>query len=109
MADRRYCVADLCWPEVNLCVEYDSELYHATPERRRSDARRRSTLVVLGYTVITVTIDQMRDGGAFNRLAKQIAKLLGKYLRYVDPEFTHKHLQVRSELMALVAQENEGQ
>ena len=40
------------------------------------------------------------DSGAFNRLAHQIAKLLGKRLRYEDPQFTRSHLALREELFA---------
>lgn len=98
LADRSYCKGDLCWPDKNLCIEYDSELHHADHDRRESDARRRSTLISLGYTVITVTPGQIADGGAFNRLAHQVAKLTGKRLRYEDPGFTHAHLALREEL-----------
>ncbi len=100
MADRGYCKGDLCWPERHLCLEYDSELYHADAERRDSDARRRGTLIALDYAVVTVTTGQVMDSGAFNRLAHQIAKLLGKRLRYEDPQFTRSHLALREELFA---------
>ncbi|WP_232050886.1 endonuclease domain-containing protein [Arabiibacter massiliensis] len=98
LADRRYCECDLCWPEANLVVEYDSKLYHTDPERQESDSRRRGTLVSLGFTVLTVSRMQVMDGGAFNRLAHQVANLTGKRLRYVDPGFTRSHLTLRDEL-----------
>lgn len=98
VADRAYCVCDLCWPEVKLCVEYDSAQYHGDPDRQESDARRRSTLLALGYTVVTVTRGQVMDAGAFNRLAHQLAKQIGKRLRYRDPGFTRKHRALRTEL-----------
>lgn len=98
LADRTHCECDLCWPGSNLAVEYDSALYHLNPARQESDARRRGTLVSLGFTVLTVSRKQVMDGGAFNRLAHQIANLTGKRLRYVDPEFTRAHLVLREEL-----------
>lgn len=98
LADRTYCECDLCWPGSNLAVEYDSVLYHLDPDRQESDARRRGTLVSLGFTVLTVSRKQVVDGGAFNRLAHQIANLTGKRLRYVDPGFTRAHLALREEL-----------
>ena len=52
------------------------------------------------YAVVTVTTGQVMDSGAFNRLAHQIAKLLGKRLRYEDPQFTRSHLALREELFA---------
>ena len=102
LADRTYCACDLCWPEARLAVEYDSRLHHADPERQESDARRRSTLTSLGFTVVTVSRAQAMDSGSFNRLAHQLAKLLGKRLRYVDPGFTHTHLGLRDELLEAV-------
>jgi len=38
------------------------------------------------------------DSASFNRLARQIANLTGKRLRYVDPGFTRAHLALREEL-----------
>lgn len=102
MADRKHCVCDLCWPESKLAAEYDSELHHVDPERRESDARRRSTLITLGFTVVTVSKGQVMDSAAFNRLAHQLAKRLGKRLRYVDPGFTRAHLELRAELFEAI-------
>lgn len=102
LADRSYCKADLCWPGKSICVEYDSDLYHRDLERQESDARRRSTLAALDFLVITVTPGQVMDSGAFNRLAHQLAKLTGKRLRYVDPGFTHTHLELRAELFEAI-------
>lgn len=102
LADRTYCACDLCWPEARLAVEYDSRLHHADPERQESDARRRGTLTSLGFTVVTVSRAQLMDSGSFNRLSHQLAKLLGKRLRYVDPGFTHTHLALRDELLEAV-------
>lgn len=99
LADRTYCLCDLCWPLARLCVEYDSRLYHLDSDRQESDARRRATLSALGFVVVTVARGQVMDSGSFNRLAHQLAKLTGKRLRYRDPAFTHRHLELRKELM----------
>ena len=100
LVDRSYCLCDLCWPRAKLAVEYDSRLHHADPDRQSSDARRRATLVTLGFTVLTVLPGQVTDGAAFNRLAHQVAKLTGKRLRYHDPEFTRTHLELKRQLFA---------
>ena len=102
LADRAYCACDLCWPEAMLAVEYDSQLYHVDPQRQESDARRRSTLIALGFTVVTVSRAQVMDGRSLNRLAHQLAKIVGKRLRYRDPQFTHAHRELRDELFAAV-------
>lgn len=47
LADRSYCLCDLCWPEANLAVEYDSRLHHSEPGRQaamRDGAARSSRL-----------------------------------------------------------------
>ena len=98
--DRSYCRPDLYWPEHRLCLEYDSALYHQNPEQQESDARRRNSLITLGYTVLTVSPHQVTDPALFNRLAKQIADLLGKRLRYTDPAFTRAHLHLRASLFS---------
>lgn len=102
LADRSYCECDLCWPAARLVVEYDSRLHHSDADRRESDARRRNTLIALGFTVATVSADQVLDGGSFNRLAHQLANRLGKRLRYVDPQFTRAHLALRDELLQAI-------
>ena len=48
--------------------------------------------------MITVFPGHITDSGAFNRLARQVAKLTGKRLRYHDPAFTRKHLELREQL-----------
>lgn len=105
LADRSYCRCDLCWPSRKLAVEYDSRLRHEDLAKQESDARRRSTLIALGFTVVTVFPPQVMDGGAFNRLARQLAKLTGKRLRYEDPGFTRKHLALREQLFEGMATE----
>lgn len=98
IADRGLCRCDLCWPDAKLAVEYDSKRFHSDQVRRKSDASRRSTLIALGFTVVTAYPDHVLDSGAFNRLARQLAKLTGKRLRYEDPGFTRKHLELREQL-----------
>ncbi|MDO4291054.1 MAG: hypothetical protein Q4C41_07500 [Eggerthellaceae bacterium] len=98
LLDRSFCIGDACWPCEKLVCEYDSDEFHGAAERRESDERRRNALTAVGYTVVGITRGQLMDSGAFNRLARQIAKILGKRLRYRDPGFTHAHLALRSEL-----------
>lgn len=96
--DRSHYRADLCWPDFRLCLEYDSASYHLSPEQQESDARRRNSLIVLGYIVMTVSPHQLTDSASFNRLAQQVAAFIGKRLRYIDPKFTRAHLALRAEL-----------
>ena len=104
LADRAYCVCDLCWPEAKLCVEYDSARYHVDPRSARQRRAKAQHADRVGATpVVTVTRGQVMDAGAFNRLAHQLAKQTGKRLRYSDPDFTRKHRALRSELLQTFA------
>lgn len=108
LADRVYCLCDLCWPDQRLALEYDSDMYHSSVDRRESDSRRRNTLLSLGFTVVSVSRGQVMDGGALNRLAHQVAKQLGWRLRYKDPDFTRAHLALRSDLFASLGFSGDG-
>ena len=96
-ARRRY-VLDLYWPELKLDIEYDSNAFHAHEEKLLLDSRRRAALEAMGITSVNVASEQIRNSGAFNELAKQLAALANHRLRYKDPDFTRAHLQLRIEL-----------
>ena len=72
---------DLLWPEANLCVEYDSDMYHTGSQKIAHDARRRNALVSLGFTVITATKKQVMSIPGLDQLAFQVAKGIGMRLR----------------------------
>lgn len=96
-ARKRY-VLDLYWPELKLDVEYDSNAFHAHEEKMLLDSRRRAALEAMGITSVNVASEQVRNSGAFNELAKQLAALANHRLRYKDPDFTKAHLQLRHDL-----------
>ncbi|WP_294418093.1 hypothetical protein [uncultured Senegalimassilia sp.] len=96
-AKRRY-ILDLYWPELKLDVEYDSDAFHAHEEKMLLDGRRRAALEAMGITSVNVASGQVRNSGAFNELAKQLAVLANHRLRYKDPDFTKAHLKLRDEL-----------
>ena len=43
---------DFHWPELRLIVETDGDAWHATPRRRRADARRDAHALVLGWRTL---------------------------------------------------------
>lgn len=98
LGTRRRYVLDLYWPELKLDVEYDSDSFHAHEEKMLLDGRRRAALEAMGITSVNVVSEQVRDSGAFNELAKQLAVLANHRLRYKDPDFTKAHLKLRDEL-----------
>lgn len=52
---RELCRLDLAYPHHRVCVEYDGELFHTSPEQQAADAARRGWLLENGWTVIVVT------------------------------------------------------
>jgi very-short-patch-repair endonuclease len=52
---------DLAYPEHRIALEYDSDRWHAGVRRRHADAQRRNRLRAVGWTVIEVTPDHLRD------------------------------------------------
>ena len=81
VAQRSCARADLCWPEQKVDVEYDSIQWHADVCSMNSDKSRANALAHMGYRVIFVTHQQMKDQCLFDVLAKDIARALGMRLR----------------------------
>lgn len=72
---------DLLWSEANLCVEYDSDMFHTGSQKIAHDARRRNALASLGFTVITATKSQVASISGLDQLASQVARGIGVRLR----------------------------
>ncbi|WP_157674090.1 DUF559 domain-containing protein [Agrococcus carbonis] len=67
---------DISWPLLKLGVEYDGE-HHDDPAQHERDRVRRERLRALGWNVIVVTRDDLRDGGA--RILQQIVAAHRRY------------------------------
>lgn len=86
---QNYYIADLCWPEKKLVVEYDSDL-HLTSSEVAHDAAKRRALEAAGYKVITVTKLQLDSSLEMERIAKAIARHLGIRLRSQASDFERR-------------------
>jgi very-short-patch-repair endonuclease len=51
---------DFAWPEFRVAVEYDGVDWHNDPEAVRNDRRRRLALQDVGWTVISMTFEDVR-------------------------------------------------
>ena len=87
---KSFLVADIFWPEHNLCVEYQSTQFHTGADRIDSDARRRTALEDLGITVVEVTASQALSKSSMNEIAHVLAKKMGKRIR-PEPKWKAKH------------------
>ena len=81
MAGRSYVELDFFFPGHNVSLEYESNAFHACPEKVSSDARRNNTLRALGLTVINLTWDQVRNPILLEGVMRQTALALRKKLR----------------------------
>lgn len=93
LTDNEFFVADICWPEAKLVVEYDSNA-HLSPEILAHDAQKRGALEADGYMVVTVTKLQLDDPGEMFRIAYRIARRLGRRLRIQVPDFPSRQTEL---------------
>ena len=94
-ASRAYYLCDLFWPDYDLAVEYDSDLYHTGSERIASDSKKRNTLTSLGIVIITVTTQQIHSSTETEKIARLVAGNMEKRLRISKPDFIDAHRTLR--------------
>lgn len=75
-----YVVADLCWPEFMLILEYNGYEWHATPTAMDGDASRNEGLRDAGWMVREVTSGLLTDPVALDMLLGKVAARLGREL-----------------------------
>ncbi len=95
-----YVVADICWPEKKVLVEYDGRASHLSPYRQTADSRKKEALVRAGWRVFTVTYPQFSGVTEFDEMAREIARALGKRVRIRDEEFFAHQYKLRQEMRA---------
>jgi hypothetical protein len=91
-------IADLCWPEHKLDVEYDSTEWHSSVQQVEHDKSRANALGHMGYKVVFVTNGQMSNRLKFEALVDDLARLTKKRMR--PP--TRSCLDKRAELWMLL-------
>ncbi len=87
LADRGYYVADFCWPERRLVVEYDSDTFHLSSDQHYHDVVKRTTLEAMGYRVITVSRRQLNSPAEMDKVGALIAKAHGRDFRFRVHDF----------------------
>lgn len=90
---------DLFWAGYNLAVEYDSNLFHTGSGRIANDSKKRNTLASIGVTTITVTSQQIQSATEFEKVARILARNMGKRLVFKNPEFSTAHDELRKQLL----------
>lgn len=93
-------VADLCWPDQRVIIEYYGweEHFGTGPRKVASDLARANSLTALGWTVLHATYEQINTIGGMALLARQVAEALDTPLA----ETSTLELVWRSRLLALL-------
>jgi len=95
---RSFYRGDLLWREAGVVVEYNSDMKHSDQYSMTKDAIRRNDMALCGFFEVTVTSRQINNTELFDKVAKQIAKRIGKELRYKEPGFSKARRELRSVL-----------
>jgi hypothetical protein len=96
MAKRRWFYVDLLWEDAKLAVEYDSYQFHSDRDSRAMDAKKRTALMAMGYTVESINTAQLYDKDALFLTAQVLARRLGKRLRIRNSGFEEANKALRS-------------
>lgn len=106
VATKRYYRCDLYWPNANLALEYDSDLEHLGSRNAANDSSRRNALDALGVDVVSVTTRQVASRVEMEKIARHIARRLGKWLQYREPAFSAASLKLRTRLLGSAKDED---
>ena len=74
--ERAECCCDMVWPEQRVVVEYDSDLVHLNRRQFSYDKKRVNALQLSGYTVISVTKEDLQSYRKIQLLFANIRKAL---------------------------------
>lgn len=85
---------DLCWPDQQFALEYDSGTFHSDASKLHLDSGRRSALEKAGVHVASVTKNQVFDRGQLFNLATIASKRLGKPLSPTPFNFAQKQDEI---------------
>lgn len=72
---------DIVWADQRIILEYESNEFHANEKQLEIDSRRRTLLADEGYSVFTMTNNQLVFEAETERLARVIAKAMGIAIR----------------------------
>lgn len=93
------CNVDFFWPQAKLVVEYDSQQFHEGDEKVKRDRLRAEALEKLGYTVVTITHDDLYSVHRLRDKACEIADALGAELPPVTIDFIEVNNILRTMLL----------
>ena len=100
IARRNTCIADMCYPELLLDIEYHGKLDHDSPSALDSDRERVNGLIEMGYEVIELTGAQVANLLQFEAVTRLVARKTGKRIRREKCGALPERLKLRQLLFA---------
>jgi len=98
-SSKTFYTCDLLWQDHDLAVEYDSDQFHTGSTHIADDSKKRNALALMGITVITVTTQQLYNSSEFEKVARILAKCMGRRLAFKKPDFAAAHRELRNHLL----------
>lgn len=91
---------DIFWRNHRTCLEYDSDAFHGDDSRIANDARRKNALTSSKIGVVTLTTAQLRSIRETQKIAHQLALLMGGRIRIPNEDiFAMRHKLIRHDLL----------
>ncbi|MBQ9955109.1 MAG: hypothetical protein IJO87_06740 [Eggerthellaceae bacterium] len=87
---RRRMIADLCWPNLMVTLEYDSKEWHHGAEQVARDAGKRNAMQRMGYRVVTLTGMQAESPKEIMRVSRILSEAVGHRIRPRVKDFASK-------------------
>lgn len=95
---RSFYRCDLCWPEHRIDVEYQSDKEHAGESMRVRDSRRANALRSMGWTVVSVTNNEVESLTTIEALGEALRRAMGRRARRVDDGLAIRRLVLHRSL-----------
>lgn len=89
---------DLFWKQGRLDVEYQSREFHSNEQSRVGDSRRTNALRSMGYSVLSITNDELDSLAAMDVIAATIARCCGKQFRVSVDRYRERQVALRKQL-----------
>ena len=99
VSNKNYYRCDLFWPEPSLAIEYDSNFAHTGSADIANDSKRRNALEEMGVHVMSVTWEQAKNPNECEKIARIVARRLGKPLRNHSYDVAERRYELRRYLL----------
>ncbi len=82
-----------------VAIEYDSDLFHANAQGIALDSKKRNALALEGWTVVSLTHDQLYHEREMDRVAQTICKHTHERHRWDSPTFHMRKHALRQQVL----------